>query len=101
MTTVGYGDIAPQTVAGQALAAALMFLGYAIIAVPTGNRFGGTGRPGSPQGQQPGLSVLLGRGARSRCLALQVLRGEALGVCPTETQRGIAASAAKQEQPRA
>ena len=36
MTTVGYGDIAPQTVAGQALAAALMFLGYAIIAVPTG-----------------------------------------------------------------
>ena len=36
MTTVGYGDIAPQTVAGRALAAALMFLGYAIIAVPTG-----------------------------------------------------------------
>ncbi len=36
MTTVGYGDIAPQTVAGQTLAAALMFLGYAIIAVPTG-----------------------------------------------------------------
>ena len=36
MTTVGYGDIAPQIVAGQTLAAALMFLGYAIIAVPTG-----------------------------------------------------------------
>ena len=36
MTTVGYGDIAPQTVPGRALAAALMFLGYAIIAVPTG-----------------------------------------------------------------
>ncbi len=36
MTTVGYGDIAPQTVTGQTLAAALMFLGYAIIAVPTG-----------------------------------------------------------------
>ena len=36
MTTVGYGDIAPQTVAGQVLAAALMFLGCAIIAVPTG-----------------------------------------------------------------
>ncbi len=36
MTTVGYGDIAPQTVAGQTLAAVLMILGYAIIAVPTG-----------------------------------------------------------------
>jgi len=36
MTTVGYGDIAPQTVPGQALAAAVMILGYSIIAVPTG-----------------------------------------------------------------
>jgi voltage-gated potassium channel len=36
MTTVGYGDIAPKTVAGQVLATLLMLLGYAIIAVPTG-----------------------------------------------------------------
>jgi voltage-gated potassium channel len=36
MTTVGYGDITPQTVPGQALAAVVMILGYAIIAVPTG-----------------------------------------------------------------
>lgn len=36
MTTVGYGDIAPQTPLGQSLALALMVLGYAIIAVPTG-----------------------------------------------------------------
>jgi voltage-gated potassium channel len=36
MTTVGYGDIAPQTVAGKSLAAMVMILGYAIIAVPTG-----------------------------------------------------------------
>lgn len=36
ITTVGYGDIAPQTVFGQAAASALMILGYAIIAVPTG-----------------------------------------------------------------
>ncbi|OUU03958.1 MAG: ion transporter [Flammeovirgaceae bacterium TMED32] len=35
-TTVGYGDIYPVTVFGQILAAALMLLGYAIIAVPTG-----------------------------------------------------------------
>jgi voltage-gated potassium channel len=36
MTTVGYGDIAPQTVVGQFLASIMMIIGYAIIAVPTG-----------------------------------------------------------------
>lgn len=36
MTTVGYGDIAPQTVFGQVLASTLMIVGYAIIAIPTG-----------------------------------------------------------------
>ncbi len=36
LTTVGYGDIAPQTNVGQALAAVIMIMGYAIIAVPTG-----------------------------------------------------------------
>ena len=36
LTTVGYGDIAPQTVVGQFLASLIMILGYSIIAVPTG-----------------------------------------------------------------
>lgn len=36
MTTVGYGDIAPQTAPGRFLAAAIMILGYGIIAMPTG-----------------------------------------------------------------
>ena len=36
LTTVGYGDIAPQTVMGQFLASTIMIMGYAIIAVPTG-----------------------------------------------------------------
>ena len=36
VTTVGYGDIAPQTVMGQTLASIIMLIGYAIIAVPTG-----------------------------------------------------------------
>lgn len=36
MTTVGYGDIAPQTPLGKALAIIVMLLGYGIIAVPTG-----------------------------------------------------------------
>lgn len=36
LTTVGYGDISPQTAAGQFLAAIVMLMGYSIIAVPTG-----------------------------------------------------------------
>ena len=36
LTTVGYGDISPQTDFGQALAAVIMIIGYGIIAVPTG-----------------------------------------------------------------
>lgn len=36
LTTVGYGDIAPNTPIGQILASLLMITGYAIIAVPTG-----------------------------------------------------------------
>jgi voltage-gated potassium channel len=36
MTTVGYGDITPQTPLGQAFAALVMIMGYGIIAVPTG-----------------------------------------------------------------
>jgi voltage-gated potassium channel len=36
LTTVGYGDIAPQTTLGQFIATVIMILGYGIIAVPTG-----------------------------------------------------------------
>lgn len=36
LTTVGYGDIAPQTPLGQMIAAFIMIMGYGIIAVPTG-----------------------------------------------------------------
>ena len=36
LTTVGYGDISPQTPWGQVLASLVMILGYSIIAVPTG-----------------------------------------------------------------
>ncbi len=36
LTTVGYGDIAPATPLGQAIASMIMIIGYAIIAVPTG-----------------------------------------------------------------
>ena len=36
LTTVGYGDISPQTSLGQLLSALIMIIGYGIIAVPTG-----------------------------------------------------------------
>jgi len=54
LTTVGYGDITPHTVAGQLLASMVMILGYGIIAVPTGivtvemGRGDGTVAPGRP-----------------------------------------------------
>lgn len=36
LTTVGFGDIAPQTALGQFITSIIMILGYGIIAVPTG-----------------------------------------------------------------
>ncbi len=36
LTTVGYGDVAPRTALGQAIASVAMLLGYGILAVPTG-----------------------------------------------------------------
>ena len=35
LTTVGYGDISPQTPVGQFFASGIMIIGYGIIAVPT------------------------------------------------------------------
>jgi len=36
LTTVGYGDIAPQTVLGRGVASFIMLTGFSIIAIPTG-----------------------------------------------------------------
>jgi voltage-gated potassium channel len=36
LTTVGFGDITPQTPLGQMIASLVMIMGYGIIAVPTG-----------------------------------------------------------------
>lgn len=36
ITTVGFGDIVPQTAFGQLISSILMIMGYAFIAVPTG-----------------------------------------------------------------
>jgi voltage-gated potassium channel len=36
LTTVGYGDVTPVTIAGKMMASVIMLTGFAIIAVPTG-----------------------------------------------------------------
>ncbi len=36
LTTVGYGDLSPDTPLGKAMASVIMILGYSILAVPTG-----------------------------------------------------------------
>ncbi|MCZ6658837.1 MAG: ion transporter [Gammaproteobacteria bacterium] len=36
LTTVGYGDLTPQTALGQGMATFVMIMGYGIIAIPTG-----------------------------------------------------------------
>ncbi|MEM9665846.1 MAG: ion transporter, partial [Bacteroidota bacterium] len=48
LTTVGYGDISPQTNLGQTLAALIMIIGYGIIAVPTGIVSAEIARAGAP-----------------------------------------------------
>ncbi len=49
MTTVGYGDVVPQTVLGKIISAVLILLGYSLIIVPTGfvsAELSGRGRSG-------------------------------------------------------
>ncbi len=36
LTTVGFGDITPQTIGGKFISSIIMLLGYSIIAIPTG-----------------------------------------------------------------
>lgn len=52
LTTVGYGDISPETTFGQFLASIVMIMGYAIIAVPTGIVTSELMKPASKQNTQ-------------------------------------------------
>lgn len=57
LTTVGYGDISPQTELGKAVAALIMILGYSIIVIPTGLIAAATPRfAGAPQQRQQACS---------------------------------------------
>ena len=54
LTTVGFGDVTPQTPLGQTLATVVMIMGYGIIAVPTGIvtaeiAYAARGEPRSPK----------------------------------------------------
>ena len=51
MTTVGFGDITPQTVPGQMLASVLMIMGYGVLAVPTGIVSVEIARAGAKEGE--------------------------------------------------
>ncbi|MEE4272619.1 MAG: ion transporter [Thermoanaerobaculales bacterium] len=61
MTTVGYGDMAPETPLGKMLASVIMILGYGIIAVPTGIvsvELAGAARMTVGKGACPGCGAL-------------------------------------------
>ena len=57
VTTVGYGDISPKTIAGRILASMLMIVGYGIIAVPTGIVTYEFARPSEPGHTEFALNV--------------------------------------------
>jgi voltage-gated potassium channel len=52
LTTVGYGDLSPQTPLGKLFASLVMILGYGIIAVPTGIVTAELTRSGKPESSQ-------------------------------------------------
>ena len=52
LTTVGYGDLSPQTALGKFFASLVMILGYGIIAVPTGIVTAELTRAGKPESTQ-------------------------------------------------
>ncbi|MBP1840205.1 ion transporter [Formosa algae] len=74
LTTVGFGDIAPQTPLGQLIASLVMILGYGIIAVPTGivsaeysNQTRNNLEP-APKKTDPKIEVNLNSQSCSNCL---------------------------------
>lgn len=65
LTTVGFGDITPNTAAGQMLAALIMLLGYGLIAVPTGIVSVELAQAAHRGGGPPGISDRVCSGCRS------------------------------------
>ena len=53
MSTVGYGDISPQTTGGRILTTAIILLGYSLIVVPTGIVSAEISRSGGRDAKKP------------------------------------------------
>ncbi|PQV45085.1 voltage-gated potassium channel [Jejuia pallidilutea] len=69
LTTVGFGDIAPQTPLGQFIASLVMILGYGIIAVPTGIVSAEYTAQSKPKKQDTRNNVSLNSQSCENCLA--------------------------------
>ncbi|GAL68678.1 ion transporter [Jejuia pallidilutea] len=69
LTTVGFGDIAPQTPLGQFIASLVMILGYGIIAVPTGIVSAEYTAQSKPKKQDTHNNVSLNSQSCENCLA--------------------------------
>ena len=65
LTTVGFGDITPDTAVGQFLAALIMLMGYGMIAVPTGIVSVELAQASGRTGAAPGLRILVCSGCHS------------------------------------
>ena len=68
LTTVGFGDITPDTAVGQFLAALIMLMGYGMIAVPTGIvsvELAQAAHDAGRTGAAPGLRILVCAGCHS------------------------------------
>ena len=65
LTTVGFGDITPDTAVGQFLAALIMLMGYGMIAVPTGIVSVELAHAAGRTGAVPGLRILVCSGCHS------------------------------------
>ncbi|MBK9176855.1 MAG: ion transporter [Flavobacteriales bacterium] len=75
LTTVGYGDIAPVTTLGQAIASVIMILGYAIIAIPTGIVTVEMGARCATRGSGPAHAARKSSTWRARASAINAARG--------------------------
>ena len=80
MTTVGYGDVVPQTALGRLLASVVMMMGFGIIAIPTGILTVSGVRQGKRTADQTALSSRQGHREDAR-------HCDQCGACPPASDR--------------
>lgn len=91
MTTVGFGDITPQTPLGQLAASCLMILGYGVIAVPTGIVTTELTRASKLSSLKDGICTHCGRGAHDKdaffCRGCGANLSESLSTAPSRSAK--------------